>query len=105
MGDLGNLELTIRKRENSLRTFEATLHSDNLEVADSFARGTLGNLHLILNFEIGAVDDYYFQGFVQQDGGGAITGLSGSFIFPTQDEQLAVAFTRTGDAPPLEEEE
>jgi hypothetical protein len=104
VGALGEVELTLRKRVNSTRGFNATLHSANAAIEDSSGRGTLGNLHLILNFEIGQTDDYYFQGDIVLDGGGAVTGITGTFIFPGQPEQLPVEFTRTGDAPPLEEE-
>lgn len=103
VGALGTLEMVVRKRTRSIRVFEAELSGPELAISPSEGVGTLGNDHLVLNFEIGAVDDFYFQGFVQQDGS-AISGLNGSFIFPGQDEDLAVEFERTGDAPPLEDE-
>jgi hypothetical protein len=102
VGDLGQLQLVIRKRIRAVRVFNAELSSDKLEVETSPGRGTLGNQHLVLNFDIGQTDDFYFQGDVQQDSAGTITGLSGSFIFPGQPEQLPVQFTWVS-APPVED--
>jgi hypothetical protein len=99
VGGLGELELTLLKREGSANVYDAQLESDsNVEIDASLGTGSLGEDHLIINFEIGEPDDYYFQGFVQQSGT-AITGLTGTFIFPDQAEQLAVEFERVGDAP------
>ena len=103
VGELGRLDMVVRKRENSIRVFEAELSSDQLEVDNSIGRGTLGNLHLVLNFDIGATDDFYFEGNVQQDGSGEVTGISGNFIFPAQEEQLPVEFAWVSE-PPDEEE-
>jgi hypothetical protein len=104
VGELGRLDLTVRKRVGGIRVFNAELTSDDLEIEASTGRGTLGNLHLVLNFDIGAVDDFYFEGQVQQDSGGAVTGLVGNFIFPNQSEQLPVQFDWVSAPPPLEEE-
>jgi len=102
VGDLGQLQLVVRKRTGSVRVFNAELTSDQLTVAPSDGRGTLGNQHLVLNFDIGQTDDYYFQGNVEQDSAGTVTGLTGTFIFPGQPEQLPVEFTWIS-TPPAEE--
>lgn len=103
VGDLGRLDLVIRKRLKAIRVFNALLTSDQLEVEQSEGRGTLGNEHLVLNFDIGAANDFYFQGDVQQDQAGTVTGLIGTFIFPGQEEQLPVEFTWVSEPPPEEE--
>jgi hypothetical protein len=104
VGDLGQLQLVIRKRLKAVRVYNAELTSDQLEVEQSDGVGTLGNAHLVVNFDIGASDDFYFQGDIQQDESGAVTGLSGTFIFPGQEEQLPVVFNWISE-PPEEEED
>src|SRR4051812_35562202 len=58
VGDLGQLQLVVRKRTKAIRVFEAQLTSNLAEVEESPGVGTLGNQHLVLNFDLGATDDF-----------------------------------------------
>lgn len=93
MGSLGTLALELERVEDS-RVFNATLSSrDDADAGESIGVGTLGNEHLILNFDRGLLSDYYFEGDVALEGT-AVARLEGQFIFPDQPEPLPVVFLR-----------
>jgi hypothetical protein len=105
VGPLGKLTMELRLRPNAARSYRAVLLSQSSAGFDeSIGGGTLGNDHLILNFDIRAEGDFFFQGFVENEGE-AIDSISGTFLFPGQVEELPVTFEYTGELPPLEPEE
>jgi len=66
------------------------------EVEPAEGIGTLGDLHLILNFDRGESSDFYYEGMVvltpQEAKGLAIGDIDGQFVFPDQEETLPVVF-------------
>ena len=105
VGPLGRLTLALRLRGESVRVYRATLNStDTPTLAESTGIGTLGNDHLILNFDVRTEGDYFFQGTVANSGS-AIDSIAGTFLFPGQTEELPVTFEYTGVLPPEEEEQ
>ena len=52
---------------------------------------TLGDNHVIMDFELGSDSDYYFEGTVTRVGE-VIESISGQFIWPDQAETLLVTF-------------
>ncbi|MCC7477568.1 hypothetical protein IT575_03835 [bacterium] len=104
VGPLGRLTLNLLRREDTFTIYDATLSGEEGgELGEDDGVGTLGNSHLILNFDRGTTDDYYFQGQVSMDGDLPDT-LVGTFVFPDQTEQLSVTFDYTGPAIPEPEE-
>lgn len=104
VGPLGRLTLNLLRREDTFTIYDATLSGEEGgELGEDDGVGTLGNSHLILNFDRGTTDDYYFQGQVSMDGE-LPDQLVGTFVFPDQTEQLSVTFDYTGPAIPEPEE-
>lgn len=94
-GPLGRLSLELSLRENAVRTYDATLTSlDDPQFGESEGVGTVGNQHIILNFDPGANVDYYFEGTFVLDNDGLVSGIEGSFIWPDQDERLSASFSK-----------
>jgi hypothetical protein len=93
-GPLGRLRLELTLRENALRTYDATLSSlDDPRFGESTGVGTVGNEHIILNFDPGDPTDYYFEGALALTGG-AVSGIEGRFVWPDQTENLSAVFAR-----------
>jgi hypothetical protein len=91
VGSLGVLSLELERVEQS-RVFNAKLSStDNPDLGETKGVGTLGDVHLILNFGRGSKDDYYFEGVVATTGS-TVESINGEFIFPDQAEPLPVVF-------------
>ncbi len=104
VGALGRLTLNLLRREDTFTIYDATLSGDaGGDLGEDDGVGTLGNSHLILNFDRGTTDDYYFQGTVTMDGD-LPDQMVGTFVFPDQTEQLSVTFDYTGEALPPPEE-
>ncbi|MCH7472178.1 hypothetical protein IIA79_04420 [bacterium] len=92
VGVLGILLLELERVPGSTRVYKATLAGLNGgELGGSEGIGTLGNEHLILNFNPGSDLDYYLELTVELDGS-SISTMSGTFIFPDQKEPLEVTF-------------
>lgn len=92
-GSLGHLTLTLVLREGAQRTYDANLTSqDKPDFGESVGVGTVGNEHIILNFDRGKDTDYYFEGQLVLTGV-SVTGISGQFVFPDLEETLPAEFT------------
>jgi hypothetical protein len=94
VGDWGVVVLQLERQERS-RVYKATLANPHLDFFRTRKGiGTLANDHLILNFDTGYTDDFYFEGdVVQQDD--IVQGLAGQFIFPDQEgRNLVLEFDR-----------
>jgi hypothetical protein len=96
IGALGLLILDIERVEET-RVFRAQVSGALVgEVEPSNGIGTLGDLHLILNFDRGESSDFYYEGMVvltpQEAEGLAIGNIAGQFVFPGQAETLPVVF-------------
>lgn len=99
VGPLGRLQLNLVRRNNTQTIYDAKLSGiSGADFGSSTGVGTIGNEHLILNFDRGKESDFYFQGMAQLSGE-TVTGIDGSFVFPDQTEQLTVHFNYTG--PPI----
>jgi len=93
VGALGTLALSLERVEHS-RVFDAVMTSrDDEELGESEGIGTLGNEHLILNFDRGKLDDYYFEGSVVRDGE-IVLRIEGQFIFPDRSQTVPVVFLK-----------
>ena len=86
----GRLQLAQRPGTRIYDARLTSLNSNDLGRSDGI--GTLGNLHLILDFDRGTTADFYFEGNVQASGD-VITGIAGQFVFADQRETLPVSFT------------
>lgn len=94
-GRLGHLSLDLTLREGAIRTYDAVLGSlDDPQFGQSEGVGTVGNQHIILNFDPGSNVDYYFEGTFTLDNAGLVSGIEGSFIWPDQQERLDASFSR-----------
>jgi hypothetical protein len=71
---------------------------------ESVGVGTIGDSHLIINFDRRLPTDFYFAGNVTVDSDSVDT-LDGNFILPSGNGSLPVVFTYLGAAPPPAEEE
>jgi len=96
IGVLGLLTMDIERMEET-RVFRAQVSGALVgEVEPSNGIGTLGDLHLILNFDRGELSDFYYEGMVvltpQEAEGLAIGDINGQFVFPDQAETLPVVF-------------
>lgn len=93
VGALGTLELKL-VRDDHTRVFNAELTSrDDAALGLSEGVGTLGNEHLILNFDRGRLSDYYFEGDVVLDGA-TVLRIEGQFIFPDHSPTTPVVFLK-----------
>lgn len=94
-GPLGRLRLELTLFENAARTYDAVLTSlDDPQFGESVGVGTVGNQHIILNFDPGDAVDYYYEGSFVLDNAGLVSGIEGSFIWPDQDERLDANFSK-----------
>ena len=91
-GVLGDITIEIQLAENARTVYEARLTNSG-GVAEGL--GTLADDHLILNFDRGTTDDYYFEGLVVTSGT-VVTGIQGSFIFPDHTGTIPATFTIAG---------
>jgi hypothetical protein len=98
VGPLGHLRLNLIRRAETETVYDATLSGEaSSDFGESEGVGTLGNEHLILNFDRGLESDFYFQGNIVLSGE-AVNSINGTFVFPDQAEQLAVEFAYAGPA-------
>lgn len=91
VGGLGDLTIVIERLEDS-QVFAIELTGTELtELEPVDGLGTLGDNHVIMDFDIGQDSDYYFEGTVTRVGE-VIDSISGQFIWPDQAETLLVTF-------------
>ena len=101
---VGEVELILRYDEDG-GFFRAEMSRRiNGGDGESIGVGTIGDDHLILNFDRRLDTDYYFAGNVALDGA-AVDTIDGNFILPTGNGSIPAVFTYLGEAPPPEEEE
>lgn len=94
VGALGYLNLELERFEDT-EYFTAIMTGSKLgDETGSTGAGTLGDLHLIIDFDIGMATDYYFEGMVELSGDAAVS-ISGQFVFPDQQEMLPAVFSPT----------
>jgi hypothetical protein len=92
VGALGFLSLELERFEDT-EYFTAIMTGSQLGDEDgSTGAATLGDLHLIIDFNIGLASDYYFEGLVEMSGE-EVVAIDGQFVFPDQQEMLPVAFS------------
>ena len=93
VGELGRLSLELTQREDTV-VFEAALSAEGSdELGYSEGIGTVGNGHLVLNFDRNLETDYYFEGTVEVTGDEA-TAINGNLVFPDLANPLPVRFIR-----------
>lgn len=93
VGDLGVLTLFVLERETA-GIYDTVLRSNvSPAVEDIEGVATIGGTHLIINFERGSHNDFYFEGEVSAASGSA-QSISGQFIFPDEEPRLAAVFER-----------
>lgn len=94
VGSMGELQLRLERIEDTT-WFDALVESDlGSEINTSIGFLTLGDRHVVINFDRGLLSDYYFEGTVVMDGS-EVDSLEGQFVFPDMEETLAVTFGRT----------
>lgn len=90
-GTLGTLELALALAEDT-DYFKAWISSSVSEgLAPSEGIASLGDNHLVINFDRGLLSDYYFEGMLELDGE-AVQSITGQFVFPDMTEKLPVVF-------------
>ena len=91
LANLGIVTLEINIVEE-LGTFKAWVTATETE-GISEGIGTVGDNHLILNFDRGLNSDFYFEGtFETLALGNIVTRIDGRFIFPDRADPLPVVF-------------
>lgn len=90
VGTLGILTLEINIIPGKQR-FKAWLAGPGEDTGVSEGIGTVGDGHVILNFDRGLNSDFYFEGLVDW-GGEFANAIIGNFIFPDRTEPLPVSF-------------
>lgn len=91
IGPLGVITLELGRFEDT-EIFTADLSSSASEdLKPVHGAGTLGDYHLILDFDIGVRSDYYFEGQVTM-AGEQVESIDGQFVFPDQEETLPASF-------------
>jgi len=91
IGPLGVIMLELERFEDT-EIFTADLTSSASEDLEPVhGAGTLGDYHLILDFDIGIRSDYYFEGVVTLTGE-QVESIDGQFVFPDQEETLPATF-------------
>ena len=94
VGALGFLSLSLERFEDT-EYFTAIMTGSQLgDENGSGGAGTLGDLHLIIDFDIGFATDYYFEGMVEISGD-RVVAIDGQFVFPDQQEMLPAVFSPT----------
>lgn len=91
IGALGILTLELERYEDTAYFSAALSGSAAAELEPVHGAGTLGDYHLILDFDIGVRSDYYFEGDVTVTEG-RVESIDGQFVFPDQEEMLAATF-------------
>lgn len=91
IGNLGIVMLELERYEDT-EVFSASMTGSAVpELEPGRGAGTIGDLHLILDFNIGFSSDYYFEGLVTQTNG-VVESFSGQFLFPDEQDVLPVTF-------------
>ena len=91
VGGLGTLTIVVELVEDT-HVFAIELTGTGLaELEPVEGVSTLGDNHVIMDFELGSDSDYYFEGTVTRVGE-VIESISGQFIWPDQAETLLVTF-------------
>jgi len=91
IGALGILTLELEQFEDTVY-FSATLTGSAVtEMAEVHGAATLGDYHVIVDFDIGVRSDYYFEGDVTVTEG-RVESIDGQFVFPDQEETLPTTF-------------
>lgn len=94
VGALGFINLSLERFEDT-EYFTAIMTGSQLgDEQGSGGAGTLGDLHLIIDFDIGLATDYYFEGMVEM-AGDQVVAIDGQFVFPDQQEMLPAVFSPT----------
>jgi hypothetical protein len=91
LGDLGIVTLDLERYEDT-EIFSAYLTGSAVpDLEPGRGAGTLGDSHLIIDFDIGIRSDYYFEGMVAHTDG-VVESISGQFIFPDETGVMPVTF-------------
>lgn len=91
IGALGILMLELERFEDTeIFTAEIT-GSAAEELEPARGAGTLGDYHVIFDFDIGTKADYYFEGLVTL-ANDQVEKIEGQFVFPDQEEVLPATF-------------
>ncbi len=94
VGALGYINLELERFEDT-EYFSAVMAGSKLgDETGSTGAATLGDLHLIINFDIGFASDYYYEGMVEL-AGEQVVSIDGQFVFPDQQETLPAMFSPT----------
>jgi hypothetical protein len=93
VGDLGVLTLFVLERETA-GIYDTVLRSNvSPAIEDIEGVATIGGTHLIINFDRGSQNDFYFEGEVTAASGSA-QSINGQFIFPDSEPRLSATFER-----------
>lgn len=91
IGELGIVMLELERFEDT-EIFSASMTGSAVpDLEPGRGAGTIGDFHLILDFNIGFSSDYYFEGDVSLSSG-SVESIAGQFIFPDSVETLPVTF-------------
>jgi len=91
IGELGLVVMELQRVEDTsiYRVGMIDCREEDPEVIGG--AGTVGDKHLILNFNPGSDPDFYFEGAVILNAG-LLAGLEGQFVFPDRAETLRASF-------------
>lgn len=95
VGPLGLLSLHIEWNQTAHR-YKAVLASlDTGGFGENTGFGTYGGTHLVLNFFSARNSEHFYYYFLQaqvEPADGAVTSITGTLVFPDQQEELEVTF-------------